>query len=128
MSNGYKQYGASHLLRLHQIRRMRELGIPLSDIASVQDDQEQQQLALNQLDGDLRDRIEALQKARAEVSQLLEYSAPIDTASGFIDRGAVFEQLGHLGAGLLQSPDRYGLRVHRHRCEDVERRPRSDEH
>lgn len=88
MSNGYKQYGAAHLLRLHQIRRMRELGIPLSDIASVQDDQEQQQLALKQLDGDLRDRIEALQKARAEVSQLLEFSAPIDTASGFIDIAA----------------------------------------
>ena len=38
MSNGYKQYGASHLLRLHQIRRMRELGIPLADIGAVDDD------------------------------------------------------------------------------------------
>ena len=85
MSNGYKQYGASHLLRLNQIRRMRELGIPLSDIGSVADDHEQQQLALKQLESDLADQIAALEKARSEVAQLLEHGAPIDTASTFID-------------------------------------------
>ena len=85
MSNGYKQYGASHLLRLHQIRRMRELGIPLADIGSVDDDHEQQQLALKQLESDLGEQIAALEKARTEVSQLLEHGAPIDTAAGFID-------------------------------------------
>lgn len=88
MSNGYKQYGASHLLRLHQIRRMRELGIPLSDIGSVDDDHEQQQLALKQLESDLDEQIAALEKARAEVVQLLEHGAPIDTAAGFIDIAA----------------------------------------
>jgi DNA-binding transcriptional MerR regulator len=88
MSNGYKQYGASHLLRLHQIRRMRELGIPLADIGAVEDDHEQQQLALKQLESDLGEQIAALEKARTEVSQLLEHGAPIDTAAGFIDIAA----------------------------------------
>ena len=86
--SGYKQYGASHLLRLHQIRRMRELGIPLADIGAVEDDHEQQQLALKQLESDLGEQIAALEKARTEVSQLLEHGAPIDTASGFIDIAA----------------------------------------
>lgn len=88
MSNGYKQYGASHLLRLLQIRRMRELGIPLSDIARVENDREQQQLALKQLDSDLGERIAELKKARAEIAEMVAYGAPIDTASGFIDIAA----------------------------------------
>ena len=33
--NGYKQYGAGHLVRLLQIRRLRELGLSLSQIAGV---------------------------------------------------------------------------------------------
>ena len=31
-SNGYKQYGVPHLLRLLQIRRLRDLGVPLAQI------------------------------------------------------------------------------------------------
>jgi DNA-binding transcriptional MerR regulator len=31
--NGYKQYGTAHLVRLLQIARLRELGMPLADIA-----------------------------------------------------------------------------------------------
>lgn len=88
MSNGFKQYGTSHLLRLLQIRRMRELGIPLSDIDSVRDDHEQQQLALKHLDRELEEQIAELVRAREEVAQLLEHGAPIDTASGFIDIAA----------------------------------------
>lgn len=88
MSNGYKQYGTSHLLRLLKILRMRELGIPLSDIDSVRDEHEQQQLALKHLDQELEDKIAELQSAREEVSQLLEHGAPIDTAAGFSDIAA----------------------------------------
>ncbi|WP_181273949.1 MerR family transcriptional regulator [Brevibacterium oceani] len=98
MSNGYKQYGASHLLRLHQLRRMRELGIPLADIGSVDDDHEQQQLALKQLERDLGEQIAVLEKARTEVTQLLEHGAPIDTASGFIDIAA---RLSHADRSLM---------------------------
>ncbi|MCF2573595.1 helix-turn-helix domain-containing protein [Brevibacterium sp. UCMA 11754] len=88
MSNGYKQYGAAHLLRLLQIRRMRDLGIPLTDIDSVASDHEQQQLALKQLDRDLGERIAELEKARTEIAEMVTYGAPIDTASGFIDIAA----------------------------------------
>ncbi|WAP52215.1 MerR family transcriptional regulator [Arthrobacter sp. ATA002] len=35
MSNGYKQYGARHLARLLQIRRLRDLGVPLAQIEAV---------------------------------------------------------------------------------------------
>jgi DNA-binding transcriptional MerR regulator len=34
-ANGYKQYQAAHLLRLLQIKRLRDLGVPLSQIAAL---------------------------------------------------------------------------------------------
>jgi DNA-binding transcriptional MerR regulator len=34
-SNGYKQYGVPHLLRLLQIRRLRDLGVPLAQIETL---------------------------------------------------------------------------------------------
>lgn len=71
MSNGCKQYGASHLLRLHQIRRMRELGVPLTDIGSVDDDHEQQQLALKQLEVDLGEQIAPSMKRQLEAKPWL---------------------------------------------------------
>ena len=89
MSNGYKQYGAaSHVLRLLQIRRLRDLGIPLEDISSIEDDHEAQQLALKHLDAELGENIAELEKTREQIAELLEHGAPIDTASGFIDIAA----------------------------------------
>lgn len=88
MSNGYKQYGAAHVLRLLQIRRLRDLGIPLTDIGSIQDDHEAQQLTLKRLDVELGETIAELEKARGQIAELLEYGAPIDTAAGFIDIAA----------------------------------------
>lgn len=88
MSNGYKQYGPSHVLRLLQIRRLRELGVPLADISSVEDDHEAQQLTLKRLDVELGETIAQLEKAREQIAQLLQHGAPIDTASEFIDIAA----------------------------------------
>lgn len=85
MSNGYKQYGAGHLLRLLQIRRLREIGVPLSDIDSVDGDRDQQRSVLTQLESDLDTQIAELRRARDEVRQLLDHDAPIDTVAGFID-------------------------------------------
>lgn len=88
MSNGYKQYGPSHVLRLLRIRRLHELGIPLADISSVEDDHEAQQLALKRLDVELGENIAQLEKAREQIAKLLQHGAPIDTASEFIDIAA----------------------------------------
>lgn len=87
-SNGYKQYGAAHLLRLLQIRRLRSLGIPLEKISSISGDQEVQRKALEELDAELQTKIAGLEKTRGEVAQLIEHGAPIDTAAGFSDVAA----------------------------------------
>lgn len=37
-SNGYKRYGVAHLLRVLRIKRLSDLGIPLSRIAEMGED------------------------------------------------------------------------------------------
>src|SRR5689334_4999697 len=51
--NGYKHYGTSHLARLLQIRRLADLGMPLSQIASLGDPSRCPADLLRDLDRDL---------------------------------------------------------------------------
>ncbi|SMX83432.1 helix-turn-helix domain-containing protein [Brevibacterium aurantiacum] len=99
-SNGYKQYGAAHLLRLLQIRRLRSLGIPLEKISSIDGDQEVQRRALKDLDAELKTKIAELEKTRDEVAGLIEHGAPIDTASGFSDVAATMSEADRRLMGL----------------------------
>lgn len=99
-SNGYKQYGAAHLLRLLQIRRLRSLGIPLEKISSINGDQEVQKKALEELDAELQTKIAALEKTRGEVAGLIEHGAPIDTAAGFSDVAATMSEADRRLMGL----------------------------
>jgi DNA-binding transcriptional MerR regulator len=87
MSNGYKQYGARHLVRLLQIRRLRELGVPLSQIEAVgsADGEDPRAEALLAIDADLAASIERMQRARAEIRAILEGSTATDVPSGFED-------------------------------------------
>ncbi|RUQ98168.1 MerR family transcriptional regulator [Labedella endophytica] len=85
MSNGYKQYGARHLVRLLQIRRLRDLGVPLSQIETVGFGGESPAGALLAIDADLAASIERLQRARAEIRAILDGSTGTDVPPGFED-------------------------------------------
>lgn len=82
-SNGYKQYGVPHLLRLLQIRRLRDLGVPLAQIESLGRADEDPAEALRVLDAELEATIERLQRARSELALILRHRAPVDLPPGF---------------------------------------------
>lgn len=95
MSNGYKQYGAGHLVRLLQIRRLRDLDVPLAQIESLGGSDETPEAALLAVDADLTVSIERLTRARAEIRAILAGTTVTDVPSGF----------EHL-AGRLSRPER----------------------
>ncbi|WP_399921411.1 MerR family transcriptional regulator [Streptomyces kanamyceticus] len=79
-SNGYKQYGVSHLVRLLRIKRLAALGFSLSQIADMRDgpDSDPDPRDLRALDEELAAAIERLQHARAEVGALMRRTATAD--------------------------------------------------
>ncbi|MEU2562469.1 MerR family transcriptional regulator [Streptomyces longispororuber] len=93
-SNGYKQYGVSHLVRLLRIKRLTALGLSLSQIADMREgpDSAPDQRDLRALDAELAATIERLQHARAEVGALMRRTAasdlPLSLAS--LDEAAEF--------------------------------------
>lgn len=95
MTNGYKQYGARHLVRLLRIRRLRDLGVPLAQIETVGFGQETPSAALLSIDADLTATIERLQRARGEIRAILAGSTTTDVPPGFEDI-----------AGRLSPPER----------------------
>ncbi|ALV47486.1 MerR family transcriptional regulator [Arthrobacter alpinus] len=84
-SNGYKQYGARHLVRLLRIRRLRDLGVPLGQIESVGFGGETPAAALMSIDADLAASIERLQRARGEIQAVLKGTSATDVPAGFED-------------------------------------------
>ncbi|MET9928087.1 MULTISPECIES: MerR family transcriptional regulator [unclassified Streptomyces] len=95
-SNGYKQYGVAHLVRLLRIKRLTGLGFSLTQIAAMRDDEHPRD-ALRALDAELAATIERLQLARAEVGALLRTALPHDLSLPFAPAGASAE---------LPDPDR----------------------
>lgn len=79
-SNGYKQYGVSHLVRILRIKRLAALGFSLSQIAEMCDgpDADPDPRDLQVLDDELAATIERLQHARAEVGALIRRTAASD--------------------------------------------------
>ena len=80
-SNGYKQYGLDHLVRLLRITRLKELGVPLAAMRAEVD--EDLPAAIRRLDGELAERIARLQRIRTELAAALEHNAPLDTPAAF---------------------------------------------
>lgn len=80
-SNGYKQYGVAHLVRLLRITRLKELGVPLAAMRT--DAAEDLPAAIRALDGELAERIARLQRIRTELTAALEHNAPLDTPAAF---------------------------------------------
>ena len=78
LTNGYKQYGVAHLVRLLRIKRLVDLGFSLSQIAAMGDEDDHPEEALRSLDDDLAATIERLQRIRVELGVILRHSASTD--------------------------------------------------
>ncbi|BBX09716.1 hypothetical protein MAIC_45190 [Mycolicibacterium aichiense] len=83
-SNGYKQYGVAHLVRLVRIKRLTDLGFSLPQIAAIGEHDEYPEQALRELDAELAETITRLQRVRAELAELLTQSAPTDLPPDFV--------------------------------------------
>ncbi|ANW65211.1 MerR family transcriptional regulator [Mycobacterium sp. djl-10] len=88
-TNGYKQYGVTHLVRLVRIKRLVDLGFSLSQIAAMGNADDHPAAELRALDEELAATIEQLQQARAEVRQILDQKAPTDLPTEFVSPHAV---------------------------------------
>lgn len=99
--NGYKQYGVAHLLRVLQIKRLVDLGVPLAQVATMGRADQDPDEALRLLDADLAASIERLQRVRAELAVILRHRAPVDLP-------AVFSAVG----GDLSETDRKMLTIY----------------
>lgn len=78
LSNGYKQYRVGHLVRLLHIKRLKDLGFSLAQVADMGELDEHPAEALRQLDAQIESTIERLQGVRAEVGAILRNGAATD--------------------------------------------------
>ncbi|GAA5054754.1 helix-turn-helix domain-containing protein [Nocardia callitridis] len=76
-SNGYKQYRMSHLMRLIQIKRLSDLGVPLSQVAAMGRADEEPDEAIRVLDAELAATVDRLNRVRAELAVILRHRAPM---------------------------------------------------
>lgn len=83
-SNGYKQYGVEHLVRLVRIKRLVDLGFSLPQIAAMGESDEHPEQALRDLDAELGATIERLQRVREEIGLLLDRAASTDLPPDFV--------------------------------------------
>jgi DNA-binding transcriptional MerR regulator len=87
-SNGYKQYGVAHLVRVLRIKRLTELGFSLSQIADLGDADEHPEAELRKLDAELARTIDRLTGVREELAQILRESTPTDLPAEFAPAAA----------------------------------------
>ncbi|MFJ9624583.1 MerR family transcriptional regulator [Streptomyces sp. NPDC101181] len=81
--SGYKRYNVRHLVRLMGIRRLSDLGVPLSDIPTVAAADERSKEVLRALDAELAANIERQQRMRRELAAVLEDGASLDLPAEF---------------------------------------------
>jgi DNA-binding transcriptional MerR regulator len=96
--NGYKEYGARDLVCLLRIRRLADLGVPLSQIGDVSGGGDADHEMLRELDAELAAQIERLTKARAEIADIVRDDAPADSPAGF---SAVASRLTEADSSIL---------------------------
>jgi DNA-binding transcriptional MerR regulator len=77
-SNGYKQYGVAHLVRVLRIKRLSDLGFTLPQISDLGDADQHPREALRGLDAHLARTLDRLQDVRTEVRRILQQAAPTD--------------------------------------------------
>ncbi|KOT32862.1 MerR family transcriptional regulator [Streptomyces caelestis] len=103
-SNGYKQYGVSHLVRLLRVKRLAAPGFSLSRIADMRDgpDCAPDPRDPRALDDEPAATVERLQHARAEVGALMRRTAATDLPLRFASVDETAE---------LPDPDRSSVTV-----------------
>jgi DNA-binding transcriptional MerR regulator len=84
-ANGYKRYRVEHLIRLLRIRRLVDLGVPPSDIAAMEESDENAEQTLRALDAELKASIERQQRMREELALILRRRSLVDLPPGFDD-------------------------------------------
>lgn len=82
-SNGYKHYGIEHLVRLLQIRRLREIGVPVAELSRSDLGIGTSPEILKTIDAELAKRIERNQRTRAEIRELLAHDTRSAVPAGF---------------------------------------------
>ncbi|EMD24478.1 MerR family transcriptional regulator [Amycolatopsis azurea] len=82
-ANGYKRYRLSHLIRLLRIRRLVDLGVPLSDIEAMDESDGNAERTLRALDAELKVSIERQERMRKELALILERRSLVDLPPGF---------------------------------------------
>lgn len=87
LTNGYKQYEVRHLVRLLQITRLTDLGVPLGQIESIGSSVDDPAGALRTIDAELAATIERLQRIRAELAAILENRTSASLPAGFAEAG-----------------------------------------
>ncbi|MCS5717718.1 MerR family transcriptional regulator [Herbiconiux sp. CPCC 205763] len=96
--NGYKQYQVRHLVRLIQVRRLAELGVPLARLRADDEGRVMILGELHELDAQAEAEIERLHRARSDIAAILRDRAPADTPRGF---EAVAPQLSEADRAFL---------------------------
>lgn len=86
-SNNYKSYDAGHLVRLLRIRRLADLGMPLSRIGTALSDPDPAQ-ALAAIDAELAEESERIRHVRAELAAIVSRGVPADLPAGFTEVAA----------------------------------------
>jgi DNA-binding transcriptional MerR regulator len=81
--NGYKRYRIEHVVRLLRIRRLVDLGVPLSDIPTVEESNESAEQTLRALDAELKASIERQQRMRDELARVLRQPDLVELPPGF---------------------------------------------
>lgn len=113
-ANGYKQYGVEHLVRLVRIRRLRDLGFSLPQIAAMDDSGGHPESALRALDAELAATVKRLQRMRAELRDILDRSAPLEFPPDFIGPAAQLSDADRsLAVVLTRVLGPQGLQVYR---------------
>lgn len=82
-ANGYKRYRIEHVVRLLRIRRLVDLGVPLSDIPAVEESDESAEQILRALDAELKASIERQQRMRDELALVLRQPGLVALPPGF---------------------------------------------
>jgi DNA-binding transcriptional MerR regulator len=81
-TNGYKQYGINHLVRLLRIKRLTDLGVPLLQVTLMGQTSDESEDALQAIDTELSETIERLNHVKAELAAILHDRARIDLPPG----------------------------------------------
>ncbi|WP_030528829.1 MerR family transcriptional regulator [Phycicoccus jejuensis] len=86
-SNGYKHYGVPHLVRLLQIIRLGDLGVPLADIPEWDLGGQGLGEQIDLLDAEMEAAIDRLTRLREELAAARRHRAPLQLPSGFAPVG-----------------------------------------